>query len=113
MGALDEILKFHTDKGGDLRSVPLKLLNDAINTDLPFTTHELDIMYMLVCQKKDWNRKSERVTTLHQWITTLEIPDNDTATDSESETSIQAELKAEERKLWRRVAGRSEEQQEQ
>jgi hypothetical protein len=48
MGALEEILKTHTDNGGDLRSVPIKLLNDALNSDQRFTAHECGIMYMLV-----------------------------------------------------------------
>jgi len=63
-------------------------------------------MYMLVCQKKVYNRNSEPVTTLQQWMTTFERrPISSTASDTESETSLQAELKAEERKLWRRIAG--------
>lgn len=106
MGALERILRTHTDNGGDLRSVPTKLLNDALNTDQRFTPHECGIMYMLVCQKKNYNKKSERVTSLEQWITTFERrPISSTASDTESETSVQAELKAEERKLWRRIAG--------
>lgn len=90
-----------------MRSVPTKLLNDALNTnDQRFTPHECGIMYMLVCQKKNYNKKSERVTTLEQWIATFERrPISSTASDTESETSVQAELKAEERKLWRRIAG--------
>jgi hypothetical protein len=105
MGALEEILKTHTDNGGDLRSVPTKLLNDAINSGQHFTAHECGIMYMLVCQKKFYSKNSARVTTLQQWITTFERrPISSTASDTESETSIQAELKAEERKLWRRIA---------
>jgi hypothetical protein len=68
IGALSQILKFHTDAEGDLRSVPTRLLNDALYSDLHFTTHELEIMYMLVCQKQDYNkiRNLERVTTLQQ-----------------------------------------------
>lgn len=108
MGALERILKAYTDEGGDLRSIPPNLLTDALNTDQRFTAHECGIMYMLVCQKKNHTRirNSERVTTLQQWITTFEHrPISSTASDTESETSIQAELKAEERKLWRRIAG--------
>jgi hypothetical protein len=119
MGVLEQILKTHTDNGGDLRSVLIKLLNDAINTDLRFTSQEMGIMYMLVCQKKDYKKKSERVTTLRQWAAALEKSDSGTATDSESETSIHAKIKVEERKLWRRIAAPlttnviSEEQREQ
>jgi hypothetical protein len=51
-------------------------------------------------------RNSKRVTTLQQWVTTFERrPISSTASDTEGETSVQAELKAEERKLWRRIAG--------
>lgn len=119
MGALEQILKTHTDNGGDLRSVPIKLLNDALYSDQRFTARECELMYMLVCQNKNYNKKSERVTSLRQWIETFE-PVSSTASDTVSETSLQAELKAEERKLWRQIAGpapaariKSKEEQEQ
>lgn len=113
MGVLSQILKIHTDAGGDLRSIPTRLLNDALYSDLRFTNHELELMCMLVCQKQDHNkiRDSERVTTLQQWIATLErrtssrSDGEETATDTESELSIHAEIRAEERKLLRRIAG--------
>jgi hypothetical protein len=70
-------------------------------------------MYMLVCQKQDYNkiRYSERVTILQQWITAFERrptssrSDGETATDTESELSIHAEIRAEERKLLWWIAG--------
>lgn len=111
MGALEQILKTYTDDGGDLRSVPTKLLNDALKSDHRFTAYECRIMYMLVCQKKDYDPDSERVTTLRQWIETYEqrptysISDDDIATNSESEASIYAEIRAEERKLRQWIAG--------
>lgn len=108
MGALERLLKIHTDNGGDLRSVPTKLFNDALYSDQSFTNHELEIMYMLVCQKKDYNKKSPRVTTLPQLIITFERgATSSRSDDTESELSIYAELRAEERKLWRRIAGPS------
>ena len=112
MGALEQILKAHTDNGGDLRSVPIELLNDAVCSDQRFTAQEHGIMYMLVCQKRDYNKNSERVTSLRHWIETYERrpthsrSDGDAATDSESELSIYAEIRAEERKLWRWIAGK-------
>jgi len=111
MGALEQILKTYTDNGGDLRSVPTKLLNDALNSDHRFTAYECGIMYMLVCQKNDYDPDSERVTTLRQWIETYErrptysTSDDDTATNSESEASIYAEIRTEERKLRQWIAG--------
>jgi hypothetical protein len=98
MGALEQILKNYTDNGGDLRSVPTKLLNDALNSDHRFTAYECGIMYMLVCQKKDYDADSERVTTLRQWMDTYErrptysTSDDDTTTNSESEASIYAKV---------------------
>jgi hypothetical protein len=111
MDALEEVLKTHTDNGGDLRSVPIKLLNDAICSDQRFTTRELGVMYMLVRQRKDYDKTSERVTTLEQWITTFEgMPTSSRSDDSGSEASIQAEIQAEirelERNVWRQIAGR-------
>jgi len=111
MGSLEQILKAHTDNGGDLRSVPTKLLDDAPNSDHRFMTYECGIMYMLVCQKKDYDADSERVTTLRQWMDTYErrptysTSDDDTTTNSESEASIYAKVRAEEQKLRQWIAG--------
>lgn len=106
MGVLKDILKIYTDNGGDLRSVPIELIDGVLNIDLHITGRDYAIMYMLVRQKKNYNKESERVTSLRQWIETWErAPISSTASGTESETSVQAEMRVQQRKLWQRIAG--------
>lgn len=104
MGVLKKFLKIYTDNGGDLRSFPIELLDGVLNTDLHFTDRDYVIMYMLVRQKKNYNKESERVTSLRQWIEMWErAPISSTASGTESETSVQAEIRVQERERWRRI----------
>lgn len=104
MGVLKKFLKIYTDNGGDLRSFPIELLDGVLNADLHLTDRDYIIMYMLVRQKKNYNKESERVTSLRQWIETWErAPISSTASGTESETSVQAEIRVQERERWRRI----------
>lgn len=111
MSSVYELLKAHTDKGGDLRSVPIGLLNALVTSDNHLSTDDLVLMFMLVYQKKRYNKDQERVTSLSHWIANFEWePSYYSKTygrikaESEDETKSEVEAKAEERERWRRVS---------
>jgi hypothetical protein len=55
--SLQRILKAHTDNGGDLRSVPISLLDDLVTGDQPLELLDEDFIFMLVCQKRKYDKK--------------------------------------------------------
>jgi hypothetical protein len=107
---LRQALKAHVDNGGDLHSVPTRLFNDLLATDQRFRPEDLELMYMFVYQKRKYNKKENRVTSLSQWFATFEWEplcprsDGETMEDFESETQREIEARAKERERWRRIA---------